>query len=533
MAVRIDLQKGISQTYTGASYAFTGTKAQNMVTVVNWVNLSGETLTVNGTALIQDTHWTASTSNDATADSIEAAINANVAGVTATYVTSERAAVIHLEVDAAGTAGNAYTLATTDSNYLTIEGATFYNGYDAISADVIGGTNCYQFGEQQVISDTSTNSMILATEPNHLLDADGCVIIGGSGNQILDEHSDYSSIIMSVNSVIRNESYGSLILMGEDHVIDNDDYGVIIGGDDCSINGNGTQNTIINSYFSRISGSNWLATIVGSEYSGITSGSNYCGIYSAGDGQISGRCGYAVIIGGYHQQINDYDYYSAIIGGDSNEINAGSGYCSILACNGVTLSDYLGGSGSLEGDGAYVTGAVSCEGGVSEGYYSVALASSNHAVSLNYSVLRANSRTLTKNQVCDRVCNIYTTSATPTGPSNIARFLPRLLYNGTLATNTSYYFTLEMVSQQSAGTAGTVGDTCSKKYEFLVKYVGGTSSLVGVITETVIGYDAAASDWGLTITIDDINDELDFVFTGEADKTIETTVNIHMVEVGK
>ncbi len=61
-----------------------------------------------------------------------------------------------------------------------------------------------------------------------------------------------------------------------------------------------------------------------------------------------------------------------------------------------------------------------------------------------------------------------------------------------------------------------------------IKNVGGTVSLVGTVTETIIVQDAGAAGWAVTITADDTNKSLEMAFTGSALVTAE----ISTVEVG-
>ncbi len=90
-------------------------------------------LTVNGTALTEGVDWDAATDNDTTAADLETAIEA-VANISS----SAAANAITVAAAATGTAGNAYTLATSDAVNLTISGALLTGGRAATIVTVNG-----------------------------------------------------------------------------------------------------------------------------------------------------------------------------------------------------------------------------------------------------------------------------------------------------------------------------------------------------------------------------------------------------------
>jgi hypothetical protein len=95
--------------------------------------LNATTINFNGTVLTAGVEYTASTSNDATAESLKDAIHA-LSGVSATRTN----AVVNVVADAEGTAGNAITMSTTFSSNLVLSGATLSGGTDAWSCAVSG-----------------------------------------------------------------------------------------------------------------------------------------------------------------------------------------------------------------------------------------------------------------------------------------------------------------------------------------------------------------------------------------------------------
>ncbi len=99
--------------------------ASATITVVDYTDLAGAVLTVNGTALTEGADWTAAVDNDTTAASLELAVEA-VTGVSS----SAAANVITAVWTTAGTVGNTKTLATSDAVSLTISGAFFAGGED-------------------------------------------------------------------------------------------------------------------------------------------------------------------------------------------------------------------------------------------------------------------------------------------------------------------------------------------------------------------------------------------------------------------
>lgn len=103
-----------------------GVQARATVTMTNVGNLAGDTITVNGTALVEGVDWARGASTTTAATAFAAAVNSGVSGISAT----SSGAVVTLKAVAYGTAGNAYTLTYTDggSAGATISGATFAGG---------------------------------------------------------------------------------------------------------------------------------------------------------------------------------------------------------------------------------------------------------------------------------------------------------------------------------------------------------------------------------------------------------------------
>jgi hypothetical protein len=95
-----------------------------------------ETITVNGTVLTANVDFTAETSNDATATNLAVAVAA-LANITAAAV----GAVVTVTADNEGTAGNAYTQATSNVAAATVSGATLSGGVNGDTV-IVNGTTC-------------------------------------------------------------------------------------------------------------------------------------------------------------------------------------------------------------------------------------------------------------------------------------------------------------------------------------------------------------------------------------------------------
>ena len=108
-------------------------KASATITITNYALLVGETVTVDGHALVEGVDWTAAVSNGDTATSLAAAID----GLTS-FEAAAVGAVITAQVSTAGTAGNSKALSSTDAVHMTLSGTLFSGGRDAMSVTVNG-----------------------------------------------------------------------------------------------------------------------------------------------------------------------------------------------------------------------------------------------------------------------------------------------------------------------------------------------------------------------------------------------------------
>ncbi len=90
-------------------------QGQMTITIVDYAALSGETVTVDGNALVEGTDWDAETSNDVTATNLAAAIDG-----LGSYEASAVGAVVTVKFSTAGTAGNGKVVTSTDGVHLTL-----------------------------------------------------------------------------------------------------------------------------------------------------------------------------------------------------------------------------------------------------------------------------------------------------------------------------------------------------------------------------------------------------------------------------
>lgn len=121
-----------------------------------------------------------------------------------------------------------------------------------------------------------------------------------------------------------------------------------------------------------------------------------------------------------------------------------------------------------------------------------------------------------------------TTNATPT-ELTFGGGSPSASNSLVLPASTTWGFRIMVTARQTAGAAGTVGD--SAIYEFVggIKRDGSNNTaLVGSVTKTVIAEDQAA--WDCDVAADDTNESLDITVTGEASKTIAWCATIQLTE---
>lgn len=140
-----------------------GVRATGTVTIVQFGNLAGKTVTVDGNVLTEGADWTAATANSNTATSLAAAIDA-LAGFSAAAV----GAVVTITYDTHGTAGNAKAISTngTSPTDILLSGATLSGGVAGDTVVVNGTTfTCVDAG---ATGNQFTSAATLATLINAL-----------------------------------------------------------------------------------------------------------------------------------------------------------------------------------------------------------------------------------------------------------------------------------------------------------------------------------------------------------------------------
>lgn len=100
--------------------------ATGTYTVVDFSQLSGDNVVVDGVTLTEGVDWTAATDNNTTAASLANAIDTGVPSVSAVAV----GAVVTVTADNEGTLGNSITTTTSDAVNLTVSGPTLSGGVD-------------------------------------------------------------------------------------------------------------------------------------------------------------------------------------------------------------------------------------------------------------------------------------------------------------------------------------------------------------------------------------------------------------------
>lgn len=112
--------------------------ATGTATVLNYLLLSGQTLTVNGFVLTEGVDWTAATSNAATATSLASAITTATASTLSTAAAVS--AVITITANAVGESGNSITLVSSDPTDLSVSGSTLSGGSPAEGLELYDST---------------------------------------------------------------------------------------------------------------------------------------------------------------------------------------------------------------------------------------------------------------------------------------------------------------------------------------------------------------------------------------------------------
>lgn len=143
-------------------------QASGTITITDYTELAGKTITVNANVLTEGTDFARGASNNACATALAAAINA-LANVSATAVGN----VITIKADAPGVAGNAYNLLTDATAGITLSGATLAGGVAASytpSVQISDGPNWAQIDTVISITAATGSGKTLTITPQVSLD---------------------------------------------------------------------------------------------------------------------------------------------------------------------------------------------------------------------------------------------------------------------------------------------------------------------------------------------------------------------------
>lgn len=100
-----------------------------------------------------------------------------------------------------------------------------------------------------------------------------------------------------------------------------------------------------------------------------------------------------------------------------------------------------------------------------------------------------------------------------------------------IPTDSAVRFKIEVMASQTAGSAGTAGDSLCQSFEGLIKNVSGTCALVSTVVNGTPINDGAFGG-SVAVTANNTTKTLDITVTGEANKTINWTADVTMVMTG-
>lgn len=200
-----------------------------------------------------------------------------------------------------------------------------------------------------------------------------------------------------------------------------------------------------------------------------------------------------------------------------------------------------GNSSQAVGDASHAEGQTTANGNNShsEGYGSIANAYASHAdgaySNSHLTAMRANASDLFSSegdaqnsivQVLEETTDATTTELTIGGQSVSASKV-------VLPANRSWGFKILVAARQTAGAAGTVGDSHVFEAEGGIKRDGSNNTaLIGTPTVSTVVNDAGAAAWTVAVSADDTNESLKIDVTGEVNKTIHWSAKVELVEVG-
>jgi len=110
-------------------------------------------------------------------------------------------------------------------------------------------------------------------------------------------------------------------------------------------------------------------------------------------------------------------------------------------------------------------------------------------------------------------------------------FLDGSSARATIGTNRLVGFEVFVTGLQTGGGAGTAGDSWIHIINGAIKNIGGTTSLIGSLIDTLIAEDSGTNSWSVSVDADNTNNSIRVRVTGEASKNINWKASIRMKEI--
>lgn len=245
--------------------------------------------------------------------------------------------------------------------------------------------------------------------------------------------------------------------------------------------------------------------------------SGYAASILGGERQTAGG-NYAVSVGGYSNSASGSQAtvgggYSGAASGDQSTVPGGY-FCTASG----TYSFATGSTCTANGDASFATGQQATARGLSG---KEARANGNFSATGD----AQSGRMVLRRQTTDATAaTVLTATAGAPSTSNVE----------VLPNNHAYAFRLLVVARQTAGGAGTVGDTSAWEITGVIKRGANAAAtaLVGAVTVTLLGQDAGAAAWVCTAVANTTRGSLEITVTGEASKTINWVATTRTAEVG-
>lgn len=354
-------------------------------------------------------------------------------------------------------------------------------------------------------------------------DAPDVVLLGGTALWAKD-NTDYSGILAGHTNIIEANSQYAAIIAGQNGTIgEAATHSVLVGGNSHSIGNNSTHSFIGGGSDHTIDTSNRSA-IVGGVTNTTSSGDTFQGGGQGND--ISTSAARSAILGGNSNDIAAGSLNAGMLGGDANDIDTSADRAATIGgiFNTVSASDAV----ALGGNGNTLLGLRSVTlGGVS-------LTTSTGAP--HSAVMGKDAATTMRGQLAGSSGNGSTTLSQwsivsvnlVTANANQGSMKLDVSDNITVESGETIHFVANISAVQTAGAAGSVGDSGGYVVTGLIKNVAGTTTMVGVATVTTAEDEAA---WDATATANDSTDALDIKVTGEASKTISWSATVILTHV--